>query len=51
LFFLFSFANQGSFTIDLVGILVAHNYYYWEDVYPKLAISGGARPLKTPRMM
>ncbi|KAI5820003.1 Derlin [Pyronema omphalodes] len=33
---------------DLLGIVVGHVYYFFEDIYPR--IRGGARPLAAPEM-
>jgi Derlin-2/3 len=34
---------------DILGILVGHIYFFWEDVYPQFR--PGRRLLKTPRIM
>eukprot|EP00744_Colponema_vietnamica_P008446 GILI01012049.1.p1 GENE.GILI01012049.1~~GILI01012049.1.p1 ORF type:complete len:240 (+),score=39.34 GILI01012049.1:75-794(+) len=39
-----------SLQMDLLGIIVGHTYYFFEDVYPRLP-SGGRRVFKTPRLI
>ncbi|CAG8456645.1 8517_t:CDS:2 [Ambispora gerdemannii] len=36
---------------DLMGIVVGHVYYFFEDVWPHERASGGRRLLKTPQFM
>ncbi|KAI9239119.1 MAG: Derlin [Podila humilis] len=38
-------------TGDLMGIAVGHIYYFFEDVWPKEAASGGRRYLETPAFL
>ncbi len=45
----FSVLLGGSSTVDIMGIIVGHTYYYLEDVFPNQP--GGFRLLKTPRFM
>ncbi|OQR98170.1 Der1-like family [Achlya hypogyna] len=48
---LFSMVLGNSATIDLIGIVVGHIYYFFEDVYPAIADIRGwrvRRVLKTP---
>jgi Derlin-2/3 len=45
----FSVLLGGSTTVDIMGIIVGHTYYYLEDVFPNT--NGGFRILKTPRFM
>ncbi|OQR89585.1 Der1-like family, partial [Thraustotheca clavata] len=48
---LFSMVLGNSATIDLIGIVVGHIYYFFEDVYPTIADIRGwrvRRVLKTP---
>ena len=33
---------------DILGIIVGHAYFFFEDIYP--GISGGRRPLAAPRL-
>lgn len=33
---------------SLVGILIAHFFYYIRDIYPELPMSKGSRPFSTP---
>jgi len=35
--------------VDLLGMAAGHAYFFLEDVYPRMA--GGARPLRTPRLL
>jgi Derlin-2/3 len=35
----------------LLGMVVGHVYYYFEDVFPKLPVSKGFRLFKTPGFM
>jgi len=35
-------------TIDLMGIVVGHTYYFLEDVYPYMPAGRGRKPLRTP---
>jgi Derlin-2/3 len=45
----FSVLLGGSSTVDIMGIIVGHTYYYLEDVFPSQP--GGIRLLKTPRFI
>jgi len=36
---------------DLVGIAVAHVYYFLADIYPKLPLSTGKNIVQTPRLL
>lgn len=45
----FSVLLGGSSTVDIMGIIVGHTYYYLEDVFPNQP--GGFRLLKTPRFI
>lgn len=45
---LFSFVLGSSPTMDLLGILAGHVYYYMADVYPAMT---GVSLLKTPRIL
>ena len=44
-FLLFSLMLSYSATVDLLGIVAGHTYYYLEDVYPAMT---GRRLLRTP---
>lgn len=33
---------------DLLGLVVAHIYYYFDQVYPRLVVGGGRKYLQTP---
>lgn len=47
----FSLVLGNSATIDLIGIVVGHSYYFLEDVYPTIADIRGWRTrkiIKTP---
>jgi len=41
----------GSIESDLLGIITAHVYYFFTEVYPKLPFSKNKRPLKTPQII
>ncbi|CAK0803494.1 unnamed protein product [Prorocentrum cordatum] len=41
----------GDFQDDLMGIAAGHVYYYFEDIYPLLPSSKGARVFATPRAL
>ena len=45
----FSFLLGKSITVELLGMVVGHFYYFLEDVSPNK--SGGIRILKTPRFL
>jgi len=45
----FSFLLGKSITVELLGMVVGHFYYFLEDVFPTK--SGGIRILKTPRFL
>ncbi len=45
---LFSFVLGSSPSMDVLGILAGHVYYYMADVYPAMA---GVALLKTPRIL
>jgi Derlin-2/3 len=45
---LFSFVLGSSPSMDMLGVLAGHVYYYMADVYPAMA---GVRILKTPRLL
>lgn len=34
---------------DIIGIAIAHIFYFFHEVYPKLPQSKGVRVLKTPQ--
>ena len=36
---------------DLMGLIVGHVYFYFEDVYPRLPGSNGVRFLRTPALV
>lgn len=40
--------GKDSRTVDLVGMVAGHMYFFLEDVFPQLR---GKRPLKTPRLL
>lgn len=44
----FSILLGSSATVDILGILVGHTYYYLQDVYPN---QGGRRLLTTPEFL
>lgn len=33
---------------DFIGLAAGHVYYYFEDVYPRLAVGRGKKVLQTP---
>ena len=33
---------------DVLGLIVGHTYYFLQDVFPNMPVSGGRRLLKTP---
>ncbi|TYZ58255.1 hypothetical protein PybrP1_007932 [[Pythium] brassicae (nom. inval.)] len=50
----FSILLGNSATTDLIGIVVGHIYYFFEDVYPTIATIRGwknQRPFATPRLL
>jgi len=47
----FSLFLGNSPTIDLMGIVVGHTYYFLEDVYPHTPAGRGRRPLRTPYVL
>ena len=47
----FSVMLGNSPTIDLMGIVVGHIYYFLEDVYPYSPAGRGRHPLTTPRLL
>ncbi|OII75579.1 uncharacterized protein cubi_02100 [Cryptosporidium ubiquitum] len=36
---------------NLMGIIVGHTYYFFEDIYPLMPVSNGFRLFKTPRII
>jgi len=44
----FSVVLGNSPTVDLLGIMVGHVYYFLEDIYPQMPVDGARRVLKTP---
>lgn len=45
----FSILFGSSATVDVIGIIVGHTYYYLEDIYPNRP--GGRRLLQTPQFL
>ena len=48
LFAVVSIFTGGSVQDNLMGIAAGHVYYFFEDIYPLLPSSKGARVLSTP---
>mmetsp|Transcript_40039 Transcript_40039/g.45721 ORF Transcript_40039/g.45721 Transcript_40039/m.45721 type:complete len:233 (+) Transcript_40039:97-795(+) len=50
-FFMFiNFVMEVSLINDLMGVVVGHIYFYFEDIYPKLPHSRGYRLFRTPKI-
>jgi len=47
----FSVLLGNSPTIDLMGIVVGHTYFFLEDVYPYTPAGRGRKPLRTPGLL
>ena len=47
----FSVLLGNSPTIDLMGIVVGHTYFFLEDVYPNTPMGRGRKPLRTPYLL
>jgi len=41
----------GSIESDLLGIVTAHVYYFFTEIYPKLPLTKDMHPLKTPQFI
>jgi len=48
---IFSVMLGNSPTIDLMGIVVGHTYFFLEDVYPYTPAGRGRKPLRTPWLL
>ena len=40
-----------SVAYDILGILIAHTFYFLSEIFPKLSSFKGVEPLKTPRVL
>lgn len=50
-FIVFDIMIGESVALDILGILVAHSFYFLYEVYPKLPLSKGIHLLKTPNFL
>eukprot|EP00919_Chromeraceae_sp_WS-2016_P021561 GHVR01050915.1.p1 GENE.GHVR01050915.1~~GHVR01050915.1.p1 ORF type:complete len:215 (+),score=22.72 GHVR01050915.1:26-670(+) len=41
----------GRVSVHIVGLIVGHMYYFFEDIYPHMPTSKGLRVLSTPKIM
>ena len=50
-YFALSFLLDSDLKADILGITVGHIIFYLRDIYPRLKLSCGRKPLKTPNFI